>query len=50
MNTDTFAHVFESEEAGTSRLSAINLANVLGLQQQDLAIIAGVHRNTLRTH
>jgi hypothetical protein len=51
MNADTLADVLESaREAGTSRLSAVNLANVLGLQQQDLATIAGVHRNTLRTH
>jgi hypothetical protein len=51
MNAETFTDVLESaREAGTSRLSAVNLANVLGLQQQDLATIAGVHRNTLRTH
>jgi hypothetical protein len=35
---------------GALCLSAANLANVLGLQQQDLATLAGVHRNTLRTH
>src|SRR3546814_795556 len=51
MNSIAFADVLESaREAGTSRLSAINLANVLGLQQQDLATLAGVHRNTVRTH
>ncbi|MDR5733909.1 DNA-binding protein [Caballeronia sp. LZ025] len=51
MNADNFVDVLESaREAGTSRLSAANLATMLGLQQQDLAAIAGVHRNTLRTH
>jgi hypothetical protein len=51
MSAIAFADVLESaREAGTSRLSAANLANVLGLQQQDLATLAGVHRNTLRTH
>jgi DNA-binding XRE family transcriptional regulator len=46
-----FANTLESaREAGSSRLSAANLANILGLQQQDLATLAGVHRNTLRTH
>ncbi|MDR2213048.1 MAG: DUF2384 domain-containing protein [Pseudomonadales bacterium] len=51
MNATAFAHVLESvREAGTSHLSAANLANILGLQQQDLAAMAGVHRNTLRTH
>ena len=39
-----------AREAGSSRLSAVNLANILGLPQQDLAALAGVHRNTLRTH
>lgn len=37
-------------QAGTSRLSTANLATVMELQQQDLANLAGVHRNTLRTH
>ena len=37
-------------EAGTSHLSAMNVAQVLGLQYQDLAELAKVHRNTLRTH
>jgi hypothetical protein len=51
MSAIAFSDVLESaREAGTSRLSAANLANVLGLQQQDLATLAGVHRNTLRTH
>lgn len=51
MSAIAFADVLESaREAGTSRLSAANLAHILGLQQQDLATLAGVHRNTLRTH
>jgi hypothetical protein len=51
MSVIAFADVLESaREVGTSRLSAANLATVLGLQQQDLATLAGVHRNTLRTH
>ena len=51
MSTIAFADLLESaREAGTSRLSATNLTNILGLQQQDLAALAGVHRNTLRTH
>jgi hypothetical protein len=35
---------------GTSRLSAKSVADVLSLQHQDLAAMAAVHRNTLRTH
>lgn len=51
MSAIAFMDVLESaREAGTSRLSAVNLANVMGLQHQDLATLAGVHRNTLRTH
>ena len=51
MSAIAFTDVLESaREAGTSRLSAVNLANVMELQQQDLANLAGVHRNTLRTH
>jgi len=46
-----FSDVLEStREPGTSRFSASSVAAVLGLQQQDLAELAGVHRNTLRTH
>lgn len=46
-----FADVLEStREPGTSRFSASGIAAVLDLQQQDLATLAGVHRNTLRTH
>ncbi|MEA3643926.1 MAG: DNA-binding protein [Lamprobacter sp.] len=45
-----FADVLEStREPGTSRFSAVGVADMLGLQQ-DLATLAGVHRNTLRTH
>ncbi len=46
-----FADVLEStREQGTSRFSALGVADILGLQQQDLAELARVHRNTLRTH
>ena len=46
-----FADVLEStREQGTSRFSALIVADMLGLQQQDLAELARVHRNTLRTH
>ncbi len=46
-----FSDVLESmREPGTSRFSASGIADILGLQQQDLAVLAGVHRNTLRTH
>lgn len=46
-----FADVLEStREPGTSRFSVSGIASILGLQQQDLAELAGVHRNTLRTH
>jgi len=46
-----FGDVLEStREQGTSRFSALGVADILGLQQQDLAELARVHRNTLRTH
>ncbi|MTW23181.1 DNA-binding protein [Allochromatium palmeri] len=46
-----FADVLEStREPGTSRFSASGVAHILGLQQQNLAKLAGVHRNTLRTY
>ena len=46
-----FADILEStREPGTSRFSAPGVASMLGWQQQDLADLAGVHRNTLRTH
>lgn len=51
MGSTAFADVLESaREAGTSRLSATNIADALEMQYQDLAALAGVHRNTLRTH
>jgi hypothetical protein len=46
-----FTEVLEStREPGTSRFSVSSVADILGLQQQDLAELTGVHRNTLRTH
>src|SRR3546814_6088138 len=42
--------VASEREPGTSRFSAIGIADALGIQFQDLAALAGVHRNTLRTH
>ena len=51
MSRYTFADFLTSvSDPGTSRLSAINLANFLGIREEDLAAIAGVHRNTLHTH
>ncbi|WP_018914209.1 hypothetical protein [Thiomonas sp. FB-6] len=45
------ADVLESmREPGTSRLSPSRLAALLEMQQQELAALAGVHRNTLRLH
>ena len=45
------ADFFESmREPGTSRLSPSRLAALLEMPQQDLAALAGVHRNTLRMH
>jgi hypothetical protein len=37
-------------EPGTARFSPANFARLLDLQQQDLAALAHVHRNTIRTH
>ena len=37
-------------QPGTSDLSAVGVADLFGLQLQDLAVIAAVHRNTIRTH
>ncbi len=46
-----FADLLEStREPGTSWFSASGVASILGLQQQDLAGLARVHRNTLGTH
>jgi hypothetical protein len=51
MSSTAFADVLESvREAGTSRFSATHIANALNLPYQELAALAGVHRNTLRTH
>jgi hypothetical protein len=51
MSATAFPDVLEfAREVGTSRLSATRIADVLGLQHQDLATLAGVHRNTVRTH
>ena len=46
-----FAEVLEStREPDTSRLSSAGISAVFGLQQQEIAELAGVHRNTIRTH
>lgn len=46
-----FSRLLESmREAGTSRYSVSAIAGLLDLPQQDLALVAGVHRNTLRMH
>ena len=46
-----FEDVLESmREPGTSRFSASSVADILGVQQRELAELAGVHRNTLRSH
>lgn len=37
-------------QPGTSDLSATGVAELFGLQLQDLATLASVHRNTVRTH
>lgn len=37
-------------QPGTSDLSAVGVADLFGLQLQDLAVIAAVHRNTIRTY
>lgn len=37
-------------QPGTSDLSATGVADLFGLQLQDIATIASVHRNTIRTH
>jgi vacuolar-type H+-ATPase subunit D/Vma8 len=51
MSTVSFADVLESaREPGTSYLSAVNIANIMGLQQPDLATLAGVHHSTLRSY
>lgn len=48
---DSFARVLEAlREPGTSRLSAAKIAELMGLQVQELAAFAGVHHNTMRLH
>ena len=45
------SEVLEStREPGTTRFSPANFAALLELPLQDLAELAGVHRNTMRTH
>jgi hypothetical protein len=52
MSLSTFSSATENRlrERGSSRLSAEGMALTLDMQQQELAHLAGVHRNTLRTH
>lgn len=52
MSLSTFSSMNENRlrERGSSRLSADGMAQTLDMQQQELAHLAGVHRNTLRTH
>jgi len=51
MSAVVFPELLESmREPGTSRFSVAGIADMLDLQQRDLATLAGVHRNTLRTH
>ena len=49
--TTVFAEVLEStREPDSSRLSSTAISAVFGLQQQEIAELAGVHHNTVRTH
>jgi len=51
MSAVMFPDLLESmREPGTSRFSVAGIADALDLQQQELATLARVHRNTLRTH
>lgn len=51
MSAFALPDVLESvHQPGTSDLSAPRVAGLFGLQLQDLAAIASVHRNTIRTH
>ncbi len=51
MNALDFPVLLEAfREPGTSRYSATNIARSLDLQQQELADLAKVHRNTVRIH
>lgn len=50
MTISAFQIANDFREAGTSRYSVSSIANALDLQQQELADLAKVHRNTLRLH
>ena len=51
MSTFALPDVLEAvHQPGTSDLSATGIAELFGLQLQDLAALAAVHRNTIRTH
>ncbi|MBB4730504.1 DNA-binding protein [Xanthomonas arboricola] len=51
MSAVSYAELSESlREPGKTDLSPVAVAEVLGLQQQELAQLAGVHRNTMRLH
>lgn len=46
-----FEYFFTSmHEPGTSHLSVTSISDALGLELQELAALAGVHLNALRTH
>nr|WP_180166591.1 DNA-binding protein [Stenotrophomonas sp. SbOxS2]NYT99443.1 DNA-binding protein [Stenotrophomonas sp. SbOxS2] len=51
MSAVSYAEFSESlREPGTTDLSPTAIGEVLGLGQQELAQLAGVHRNTMRLH
>lgn len=51
MSTFALSDVLEAvHQPGTSDFSAAGVAELFGLQLQDLAALAAVHRNTIRTH
>lgn len=51
MSTFALPDVLETvHQPGTSDFSAAGVAELFGLQLQDLAALAAVHRNTIRTH
>lgn len=51
MSAVSYMELSESlREPGKTDLSPAAVSEVLGLQQQELAQLAGVHRNTLRLH
>lgn len=50
MSAVSFHELLEQvREVGTSDLSARAVADLFGLEHRELAAIAGVHRNTIRT-